>query len=456
MNIQLSEHFTYKKLGSFVFPSVMMMIFTSIYGVVDGLFVSNFVGKTPFAAINLIMPFLMMFGCIGFMIGTGGSAVVSMTLGMGKREQANQYFSMLVWLTLGAGIVLAVLGVLLVRPVSAMLGARGEMLEDCVLYGRMIMPVLGAFMLQNVFQSFLVTAERPHLGLFMTVAAGLTNIGLDALFIVGFRWGLAGAALATALSQIVGGVIPLVYFLRPNSSLLRLTGWRMDWGVLFKTCTNGSSELMSNVSMSLVNMLYNIQLMRFAGEDGVAAYGVIMYVNFIFAAAFLGYSIGSAPIIGYHYGAGNHGELKNLFGKSLRIVTISGLVLAGTAVLLSGVLARLFVGYDAGLMELTKHGFRLFSISFIFVGINMFGSSFFTALSNGPISALISFLRTLVFETSAVLLLPELLGLDGIWLAIVVAEVLAMVVTGFCFWRMGPRYHYLKGYSSDGGISDAS
>lgn len=442
MKIQLSDHFTYKKLLRFVLPSVVMMIFTSIYGVIDGLFVSNFVGKTPFAALNLIMPFLMMMAALGFMIGTGGSAIVAITLGEGDKERANRYFSMLVYVTLAAGLVLTVLGVAALRPIAAAMGAEGEMLENCVLYGRIILFALAPFMLQNVFQSFFVTAEKPKLGLAMTVAAGLTNIVLDYVFIVPLGWGLAGAALATALSQVVGGVAPLLYFARKNDSLLRLTRASFEGRILIKACTNGSSELMTNISMSLVNILYNFQLMSVAGEDGVAAYGVIMYVNFIFAAMFLGYAIGSAPVISYHYGAANHAELKNLFRKSLTIVALAAFTLTIVAEALAAPLATVFVGYDAGLMELTRHGFRLYALSFLMNGFNIFGSAFFTALGDGLVSALISFLRTLLFQVAAVLLLPLVFGVDGIWLAIVAAELLALLVTAWFLARKRTKYHY--------------
>lgn len=442
MNIQLSDHFDYKRLLRFTFPSIVMMIFTSIYGVVDGIFVSNFVGKTPFAAINLIMPFLMIFSAVGFMIGTGGSALVSMTLGMGRREKANELFSMLIAVTAALGLVLTIVGLAFLRPVAIAFGAQGEMLEYCVRYGRIIMPALTFFMLQNTFQSFMVTAEKPKLGLAVTVAAGLTNIVLDALFVAVFRWGLVGAAAATALSQVVGGAAPLAYFLRENGSLLRLTRFRPDWRALIKTCANGSSEMMTNVSMSLVNMLYNVQLMRFAGEDGVAAYGVIMYVNFIFISIFVGYSIGSAPVIGYHFGAQHEDELKSLYSKSLRLIAAAGVVLTSLAEALATPLARIFVGYDAALLAMTSRAFRIYALSFAVMGFNIFGSSFFTALNNGLVSALISFLRTLLFQVAMVLLLPAAFGLDGVWAAIVAAELLALGVTAYFFVRMKKTYRY--------------
>lgn len=440
--IQLSDHFTYGRLMRFVIPSIIMMIFTSIYGVVDGFFVSNVVGKTPFAAVNLIMPFLMIFGGIGFMIGTGGSAIIARNLGMGDNERANKVFSMLIYVTIVIGIILTVIGVAFLRPISIALGAEGEVIDYCVKYGRIIMLALTAFMLQNVFQSFLVTAEKPKLGLYVTVAAGVTNMIGDYLLVAVFKLGVEGAALATALSQVVGGVIPLIYFMRPNSSLLRLTRAKIDWKVLFYTCTNGSSELMSNISMSIVNMLYNMQLLKYAGEDGVAAYGVIMYVNFIFIAIFVGYSIGSAPIIGFNYGADNTSELQNIFKKSMKLILGSGIILTVLAILLSKPLARIFVSYDEALLAMTVHGFRIYAVSFLICGFSIFGSSMFTALSNGLVSALISFLRTLLFQVSMVLVMPMIWELEGVWWSVVAAEAFAVLVTLFFVIKMRPKYKY--------------
>ena len=419
-----------------------MMIFTSVYGVVDGLFVSNFAGKAAFAAVNLIMPVPILLGALGFMLGTGGSAIVAKTLGEGKRQLANQYFSMLVLVAFVGAAVLAVTGTVLIRPLALLLGADGEMLGHCVTYGRIILISLPFFALQNIFQSFLVTAERPSLGLKITIAAGVTNMVLDLLFVGVMDLGVAGAAAATVISETVGGCVPLVYFLRPNSSLLRLERPQIAWRILGHACANGSSELMTNVSMSVVNMLYNIQLMRFAGENGVAAYGTIMYVNFFFVAAFIGYSIGMAPVVGFNHGARNHMELRNVFRKSLRLILIAGAAMTVLGLLLSGVLAKIFVGYDGELLELTRRGFRIYCSSFLIMGFNIFGSAFFTALGSGLISALISFLRTLVFQVMAVLLLPLLLGIDGIWLAILMAEILALAVTGSFLIGKRKKYNY--------------
>lgn len=443
MTVQLSDHFTYKKLFCFCIPSIIMMVFTSIYGVVDGLFVSNFVGKIPFAAINLAMPFIMVLGGVGFMIGTGGSALVAKTLGEGDRPRANRYFTMMVLFTLICGIVLSLIGIIFIRPISYMLGATEAMIEDCVIYGRIVFGFNTAFMLQNVFQTFLTTAERPQLGLVATVMAGVTNMILDALFIAGFQWGVAGAALATGISQCVGGILPLIYFLRPNSSLLRLTKTRLEGRALLKACTNGSSELMTNISGSIVSMLYNFQLLKFAGENGVAAYGVLMYIQFIFIAIFIGYAIGTAPIIGYHYGAENFNELKSMLRKSISLMAIAGLIMMVLAQLLAGPLAQIFVGYDAELLDMTRHAFKIFAFSFILTGINIFASSFFTALNNGGVSAAISFLRTLVFQMLSVLLLPMIFGLDGIWWAIAVAEIFAFIISLIFLVAKRKKYHYM-------------
>lgn len=443
MKIQLSEHFTYNKLLRFVFPSIVMMIFTSIYSVVDGLFVSNFVGKTALASINLILPFLMGLSALGFMIGTGGSAIVAKTLGEGDPKRANAYFSMLVYVTAIGGIILALLGMLLVPSVASLLGAEGELLSNCILYGRINFISLPAFMLQNVFQSFFVTAEKPKLGLAVIITAGVTNMILDLLFVGILGFGLAGAAVATVCGEMIGGLFPVFYFSRKNSSLLRLGKTQFNGRILLQTCVNGSSELMTNLSSSIVNSLYNIQLMKFAGENGVAAYAAIMYVNFIFIAIFLGYSIGSAPIISYHYGAGNHGELKNLYKKSLQLVGSWGILLFILAQLLATPLAKLFVGYDSTLLAMTQTGFHIYSLVYIINGFNIFGSSFFTALSNGIVSAVISFLRTLVFQIGAVLILPIVFGgINGIWSSVTVAELLTLCITITFFVRQRRKYHY--------------
>ncbi len=442
-NIRLSDHFTYSKLLRFTLPSIVMMVFTSIYGVVDGLFVSNFAGKTAFASVNLVMPFVMILGGMGFMIGTGGTALVSKILGEGDPDTANRTFSMMVLFTLALGIVLSAAGIVFMRPVSRFLGATDAMMDDCVLYGRIVTGFTFAFMLQNVFQSFFIAAEKPKLGLKVTVAAGLANMVLDALFIAVFNWGVAGAAIATGLSQCVGGVLPLVYFLRPNSSLLRLSPTRLRLRPILAACGNGSSELMSNISSSVVSMLYNFQLMRLTGEDGVSAYGVLMYVQFIFISIYIGYSIGCAPVVSYHFGAQNHGELKNLLGKSVLLMGCTGVALTALAMALADLLSRLFVGYDAGLFALTSHAFRLFAWSFLLAGFNIYASGFFTALNNGGISAAISFLRTLVFQSASVLILPIFLDVDGIWWAITVAEVFAFLISVTFLLAKRGKYHYM-------------
>ena len=442
MKIKLSDSFTYKKLLRFTFPTVIMMVFISVYGVVDGFFVSNYAGKTAFAAINLIMPFVMVLGGMGFMIGTGGTALVSKVMGEGDHDRANRLFSMMVLFTVALGAVLTAVGIAVMRPVSVFLGATPEMVDDCVLYGRIVVGFTTAFMLQNVFQSFFIAAERPKLGLAATVAAGVTNMVLDALFVGVFGWGIAGAAVATGISQCVGSVFPLIYFIAPNKSRLRLSRAGLEIKPILAACANGSSELMSNISSSIVGMLYNFQLMRLLGEDGVSAYGVLMYVQFIFTAVFFGFATGSAPIISYHFGADNPKEVKNMLRKSIVIMEASGIVLTAAAILLSPVLADIFVGYDAELKALTEKAFEIYCLHFVLAGFNIFASSFFTALNNGAVSAAISFIRTLVFQVAAVLLLPLAFGDNGIWSSVIVAEAGAAVMSSVFLVKKRYEYKY--------------
>lgn len=444
MRIQLSDHFTYGKLIRFTIPSIAMMIFTSIYSVVDGFFVSNFVGKTPFAAVNLIMPFLMIVSTVGFMFGTGGTALVAKTFGEGDEKRATQLFSLFAYTVFILGIILAVVSFIFMRPIASLLGAEGELLENCVTYGRIILCALPFYVLQLLFQSFFVTAEKPQLGLIVTVCAGATNMVLDAVLVMLLpqEYKLAGAAIATAASQTVGGVFPLIYFSRKNSSTLSLGKTMLDGKAIGKACVNGSSEFMSNVSMSIVGMLYNMQLMNYAGENGVAAYGVMMYVSMIFSGSFIGYSIGTAPVIGYHDGARNCDELKSILRKSLTLIGSFAVLMVVLSELSAVPLAKIFVGYDAELMELTVSGFRIFTMSFLLMGFSIFGSGFFTALNDGLTSALISFLRTLVFQIASVLLLPLILGIDGIWWSIVVAELTAVVLTTFFLKVKQKKYGY--------------
>lgn len=440
--IQLSDHFGYKRLIRFTVPSVLMMIVTSIYGVVDGYFISNFVGKTPFAAVNFIMPFLMIVGVLGFMFGAGGSALIAKTMGEGKKEKANEIFSLLTYATLVSGTVIAVLGILFIRPIATFLGAEGEMLEYAVVYGTINMAGLPLLMVQFAFSSFVVTAEKPKFGLVVTIVCGVTNVVGDALFMAVFKWDVVGAALATTLSQIVGGVVFLVYFARENPSILKLGKTKWDGKAILRTCTNGSSELMSSISGSVVGMLYNAQLLKYAGENGVAAYGAIMYVNFIFVALFIGYSTGVAPVISFHYGAENKGELKGLRRKSRAIILVASVAMLILAELLAVPLAKTFVGYDAELFRMTVRAFRIYAFSFLFAGTAIFGSSFFTALNDGLTSAIISFMRTLVFQIAAVMLMPLVWGIDGIWYSVVTAELLAVLVTMVFLTAKRKKYGY--------------
>lgn len=444
MSIQLSDHFNYRKLIRFTLPSIAMMIFTSIYSVVDGFFVSNFAGKTPFAAVNLIMPVLMIMGTVGFMFGTGGTALVAKTYGEGDKEKAKRDFSLLIYVAIAIGVVLTVLGFMFIRPISTLLGAEGVLLENCVLYARIILLALPFFILQVMFQSFLVAEEKPQMGLAVTVLAGLTNIVLDASLVILLpqEHKLSGAAIATAMAQFVGGMVPLIFFIRNKNGILCLGKTKFDTSALFKACANGASEFMSNISMSIVGILYNLQLMKYAGENGVAAYGVMMYVSMIFSAAFVGYSIGTTPVFSYHDGAQNHDELRGLLQKSLVLVGSFGLAMILSAELLASPLSKVFVGYDAGLFELTVSGMRIFALSFGFMGFGIFASGFFTALNDGLTSALISFLRTLVFQSGAIILLPMLWGIDGVWISVVVAEFMSLVLGVFFLIVKRKKYHY--------------
>lgn len=442
MNIQLSDHFDYKKLFRFVLPSICMMVFTSIYSVVDGFFVSNYVGKTPFAALNLIYPLVQIIASLGFMLGAGGSAIVGKTMGEGDKERANKYFSMLVIATIVIATVSSAVTIPFLRPLSILMGADESMIEHCITYATILLIGMLPFMLQNLFQALMITAQKPQLGFAVTVLAGCTNMFLDYLMVGVLSLGLAGAAWATVISQIVGGIIPLVYFLLPNSSLLRIGKAKFYGKVFLNACTNGSSELVSNISASIVSILYNKKLMEYAGQDGVSAYGVFMYVSFVFVAIFIGYAIGSAPIVSYHYGAKNYDELKNLFRKGVTVNAFFGVIMLILGEITAVPLGKLFVGYDPALLEMTCRCFYIGSICYLFAGTNIFASSFFTALNNGLVSAVISFMRTLVFQTSTVLLLPLIWKLDGVWMSITAADILAFCVTLFFLVKLRKKYHY--------------
>lgn len=444
MKIQLSDHFTYKKILRFTLPSMIMMVFSSIYGVVDGFFVSNFAGELEFKAVNFIMPFLMLLGAIGFMFGSGGSALVSKVLGEGDKKKANEIFSLVTYVSIGCGIIIAIFGIIFLKPIASALGA-GAMLDNCIIYGTIILLAMPFFMLQMEFQSFFVTAEKPSTGLYVTIGAGCANMVFDALFIGVFKWGIAGAAVATALSQVIGGLVPIIYFLRKNNtSLLKLGTPVFDFKALLKVCTNGSSELMTNVSLSVIGILFNYQLIEYAGKegDGVAANGVLMYVGFIFISVFIGYSIGIAPIVGYHYGAKNHEELCGLRKKSMIIILLFSIAMFLLGEGLAVPLSKLFVGYNERILEMTIRGFRLYSFSFLFVGFSIFGSAFFTALNNGLVSAILSFLRLFLFQAITVIVMPIFMGLDGIWLSSTASELMAIIVTFAFIFALKKKYNY--------------
>lgn len=442
MRIQLSDHFNYIKLLRYSLPSIIMTIIVSLYGIMDGLFVSNFAGKTAFAAISLILPFVFAMGSVGFMIGKGGAAIVAKTLGEQQQEKANQIFSMIIVFTILIGIALTIIGLLIIRPVAMLMGASGVLLEDSVLYGGIMLSFQSAFMVQTVFQSLFPVAEKPKLGLMLTILSSMVDILLNALFIIVFDWGVVGAAVSSVIGQIIGSVVPILYFLRRNDSLLRLVKPVFDGKALLKTCTNGSSEMVTSLSSSVVGVLINLQLLKFAGENGIAAYGVILYVNYIFYAVFIGYATGCAPIISYHYGADNHSELKNLFRKSMVITGVTSIILTVVAIIYSGSIAKVFVGYDSVLLEISQRAFALYALSFLICGFNIFASTFFTALNNGFISAVISFARTFLFQALAIIVLPLFMDIDGIWLAVVVSETMALALATFFLVRKKNQYHY--------------
>lgn len=446
----LDSHFTYGNLFRFVLSPILMMVFTSIYGVVDGFFISNFseptaeACKTAFSAVNVIMPVTMILGALGFMIGTGGTAIVSKTLGEGDKKKANEYFSFLVYAAVIIGIVASVVTIIFLEDIAKLLGVTDAMMPYALTYGRIVVTFTPAFMLQSMFQSFFITAERPKLGFTSTLVAGGTNMVLDALFVWIFKWSVAGAAVATGISQVVGAIIPIVYFTsKRNDSLLRLGKGTFNGKVLLDTCTNGSSELVSNISSSVVSIVFNKQLMNLADENGPAAYGVMMYVNFIYVAIFIGYAIGTAPIIGFNYGAKNQTELKNIFTKSLKIMGFFGIIMSLLAFVLAKPISWVFVGRDEELFNMTVSAFKLFCFSFVFTGFGIFGSSMFTALGNGAVSAIISFLRTLVFQIACVLILPEFLGITGVWLSMLFAEIMSTIVTVIFWITKRKKYGYV-------------
>lgn len=440
--IRLSDRFTFRTLLRFTLPTIVMMVFSSLYVIVDGFFVSNYASKAAFTAVNFIMPYLMILGSVGFMFGTGGGALIAKEIGEGNVAKAREHFTLIVTTSVVCSLILTAGGIALLRPVASAMGATGELLELCVLYGTIFLAGLPFYILQYEFQCLLVTAERPRLGLVITVAAGVTNMVLDWLLVGVFPLGVAGAAAATVAGQIIGGGLPLLFFARNRTSPLRFVCFRFDGTALFRTCTNGSSEFMSQVAMSLVGFLYNVRLLAVAGEDGVAAYGVLMYVSMVFQAIFIGYAVGSAPIVSFRHGAGNRRELRGVFRRSLVIIGVTACLMLAAGEWLSAPFSRLFTAGDEGLYGMTVHAFRIFSLSFLFSGFAIYASSFFTALNDGLTSALISFLRTLVCQVAAVLLLPLAFGLDGIWMSTVAAEIAAVLISVPFLIAKRKRYGY--------------
>ncbi len=442
MKIELNTHFTFKKLLLATLPSMLMMLFTSIYSIVDGLFVSNFVGKTAFAAVNLMMPVIVMIGALGFMMGSGGTALIGKTLGEKDTEKANKYFSQIVYFTILIGLIVSFAVFFFIKDIAIMLGAKGELLEYSIKYARIMISFEVMYMLQNAFQNLFMAANKALLGFSISVIAGITNIIGDALLVGVLKFGVEGAAIATVLSQSIAGLFPILYFSRRNSSALKLVKTSINIKTIYKAATNGASELLSNISQSLVSMVYNKQLMSYVGEDGISAYGVIMYVGYMFTAIYLGYSLGQSGYVAYNYGAQNTDELKNIRKKSLIINSSFGIVMLFIVELFATPLAKIFVGYDKELLNLTVNGFKLYGICYLISGINIYTSSFFTSLNNGLISGLSSFLRTFVFQIIAVIILPLLFGLTGIWLSMLVAEIMSLTVNTIFFVKYKKRYNY--------------
>ncbi|MBR3290994.1 MAG: MATE family efflux transporter [Bacteroidales bacterium] len=443
MQIALHGHYGYRRLLFSAIPSIMMMVVISIYSVVDGLFVSNYVGTTAFAALNVIWPAIMLIGALGLMVGSGGSALVAKTMGEGQRERAQGMFTMLVQFTFVLSALFMVPLFFLMEPLARILGTEGEMLRQCVIYGRICAVGLPGFMLQMAFQSFYMTAEKPQLGSSMSLACGVINISLDALFIVGFGWGLAGAAAASMIACCVGGFYPIWYFSsRRNRSSLKLVYAKFERHPILHACSNGLSEFVGNISFNVLAICYNLQLLRLLGENGVAAYSVILYYSYIFAAIFFGYNLMATPVIGYNYGAGNKMELRSLLRHSLILLLAIGFIITLIAELSAGPAARLFVGYDPELTELTTRAIRISMASFILVGVNIFSSAWFTGLGNGKVSAVLAFVRNLVLELGFVFLLPALWGPDGIWFAVDVAEVCCLVLSLSMIFAYRNRYGY--------------
>lgn len=439
----LGGHYGARRLFISSLPLIGMMVLISIYSIVDGLFVSNLVGTTAFAALNLIWPAIGLVGALGLMVGTGGAALVSKTLGEGDEPRANRYFSMFVEFILLLSVVLAVPLLVWMEPLAVAIGAEGEMVRQCAIYGRICAAGMPAFMMQMGIQPFFMVAGRPRMGTWISLVSGLLNIGLDALFIIVCGWGLAGAAAGSMLACCFGGFYPLWYFSsRFNRSSLAFKATGFEFGPLAKACSNGLSEFVGNISFNIVSMCYNWQLMRFYGENGVAAYSVILYLGFIFVAVYSGYNMTVTPLVGFNFGAGNKRELRSLLRHSLTLMLVLGVLLAGTAELLAGPAARLFVGYDSELTALTVHATRLYAPSFLITGLTLFVSAWFTGLNNGPVSALASFSRTFVFELSCVFLLPVLLGVNGIWLSAPAAEILSLFLGAALLLRFRSRYGY--------------
>ena len=419
-----------------------MMLFTSMYGVVDGLYLSHFSGKEAFAAITLIIPLPLLIGAWAYMIGAGGSAVIAKAIASDRQKDANEYFSFLVLISVLGSILLAGIGEIFLEPCAKLLGANDEMLPFCMTYGRILIAAVPLYVLQNVFQSFLTVAEHPKIGLAINLVSAFLNMALNFVFIRITNEVVTAVALATVVSQFVGGITPFVFFVRSKSTTLRFGRPHMPMSLLGPVFANGVSEFVSEIFHPLASVMYNYKLMELTGLNGVAAYGVLMNVGFLFGSVFLGFAVGSAPLFTYKYEREDHDELHSLFIKSTISVVLMGFLLYGVACMIEGPFAAEFFGGDELLITMTEEAFALHSLSYMVMGLAVFASAFFTAIHDSRVSFLISFLRTLLFEVLAILLLPMLFDLNGVWAASLTSEVLTLLVTVGLLISKKEKYQY--------------
>ena len=436
----LSRAYTLSGLVRFALPSMVMMVFLSVYTIVDGIFISNFVGTLALGAVNIIFPLISLEMGLGIMLATGSNAIIARRLGEGDAALARQNFSLVVLVAVVCGLMVEGLALLFLPQIIDLLGASAAQYPYCRDYPRAMLLFAPALFLQVGFQSYFVTAGRPKLGLLVMVGAGLVNIGLDYLLIP--RLGVAGAGLATGLGYMVPAMAGLCFFARPRGGDLYLVRPSLERGLLWRACLNGSSEMVSNMANAVSTFLFNIMFMRCYGEDGVAAITMALYFQFVFAAVYFGYSGGVAPIISYKFGNGDTAGLRQVVRDSFRFILGISLLNFTVAILVSAPALLLFAGGNREVASIAQEGFPLFAVSFLFAGVGIFASNMFTALSDGVTSALISFMRTLLFLALAILLLPLVFKEAGLWAAISVAEGMGALVALVCLVLRRPQYQY--------------